>query len=383
MSANKFTDEFKRDAVAQVEDRGYPVREVAERLGVSTKSIYTWQKQFSRPAKVIQEVDAQADEIRRLKRDLARVTEERDILKKANRILRQGIPVRYAFIAENRLIFAVRAMCRMLLVHPSGFYAWLREPFSQRALEDQRQTKLIKTAWEESGEVYGYRKLHDDLCDLGEDISPNRAWRLARLAGIRAQIGYKKKPGSYGGSPAVVADNTLNREFDVDAPDQFWVTDITYIRTHEGFLYLAVVIDLFSRRVIGWSMQGRTYADLPLQALLMAVWRRKPKTKVQVHSDQGSQFTSYEWQAFLEQHNLTQSMSRRGNCWDNAVAESFFNLLKRERIRRRKYKTREEARQDVFDYIEFFYNPQRKHVRNGMLSPIAFEQQQKLKLQGV
>jgi putative transposase len=147
-------------------------------------------------------------------------------------------------------------------------------------------------------------------------------------------------------------------------------------------------------------MQGRTYANLPLQALLMAVWRRKPKTKVQVHSDQGSQFTSYEWQEFLEQHNLTQSMRRRGNCWEfklvrasglndpgdhskaqNAVAESFFNLLKR--IRRRKYKTREEARQDVFDYIEFFYNPQRKHVTNGMLSPIAFEQQQKRKPQGV
>lgn len=217
--------------------------------------------------------------------------------------------MRYAFIAENRLIFAVRAMCRMLLVHPSGFYAWLREPLSQRALEDQRQTVLLKQAWEDSGEVYGYRKLHDDLCDMGEDISPNRVWRLARLAGIRAQIGYKKKPGSYGGSPAVVADNTLNREFDVDAPDQFWVTDITYIRTHEGFLYLAVVIDLFSRRVIGWSMQGRTYADLPLQALLMAVWRRKPKTKVHVHSDQGSQFTGYEWQEFLEQHNLVPSMN--------------------------------------------------------------------------
>jgi putative transposase len=169
--------------------------------------------------------------------------------------------VRYAFIAENRLIFAVRAMCRMLLVHPSGFYAWLRDPLSQRALEDQRQTVLLKPAWDDSGEVYGYRKLHDDLCDMGEDISPNRAWRLARLAGIRAQIGYKKKPGSYGGSPAVVADNTLNREFDVDAPDQFWVTDITSIRTHEGFLYLAVVIDLFSRRVIGWSMQGRTYEN--------------------------------------------------------------------------------------------------------------------------
>ena len=134
--------------------------------------------------------------------------------------------MRYAFIAENRLIFAVRAMCRMLLVHPSGFYAWLREPFCQRALEDQRQTVLLKQAWDDSGEVYGYRKLHDDLCDLGEDISPNRALRLARLAGIRAQIGYKKKPGTYGGSPAVVADNTLNREFDVDAPDQFCLSAI-------------------------------------------------------------------------------------------------------------------------------------------------------------
>jgi putative transposase len=166
--------------------------------------------------------------------------------------------VRYAFIAGNRLVFAVRSMCRMLTVHPSGFYTWLRAPFCQRALEDQRQTLLLKKAWDDSGEVNGYRKLHDDLCDPGEDISPNRALRLARLAGIRARTGYKKKPGSYGGSPAVVAGNTLNREFDVDAPDQFRVTGITDIRTHEGFVSLAVVIDLFSRRVVGWSMQGWT-----------------------------------------------------------------------------------------------------------------------------
>ena len=286
--------------------------------------------------------------------------------------------MRYAFIAENRPLFAVRAMCRMLLVHPSGFYAWLRKPFSQRALEDRRQTDLLKTAWDDSGKVYGYRKLHDDLCDLGEDISPNRAWRLARLAGIRAQIGYKKKPGSYGGSPAVVADNTLNREFDVDAPDQFWVTDITYIRTYEGFLYLAVVIDLFSRRVIGWSMQGRTYTDLPLQALLMAVWRRKPRTKVHVHSDQGSQFTSYEWQEFLEQHNLVPSMSRRGNCWDNAVVESFFSTLKHElgldddaEILN---SPQQLIRQMAF-WIDGYYNRERRHSTIGYLSPIDYEQQ--------
>ncbi len=142
--------------------------------------------------------------------------------------------MRYAFIAENRLVFAVRAMCRMLSGHPSGFYAWLREPFCQRALEDQRQTKLLKKAWTESGEVYGYRKLHDDLCDLGEDIGPNRAWRLAPSGGHKGPDRLKRKPVSYGGSPAVVANNTLNRALDVDAPDQFWVTDITYIRTMRG-----------------------------------------------------------------------------------------------------------------------------------------------------
>jgi len=274
-------------------------------------------------------------------------------------------------------------MCRCLRLHPSGFYAWVKNPLSRRAQEDERQTKLLKEAWKESGNIYGYRKLHDDLCDLGETCCPNRVARLAKLAGIYAQIGYKRRPGKYGGKPSVVVDNTLDRQFDVDVPNSVWVTDITYIKTHEGFSYLAVVIDLFSRRVVGWSMQNRQPTDLVLQALLMAVWRRKPANKVLVHSDQGSQFTSIDWASFLKHHNLEHSMSRRGNCHDNAVAESFFNLLKRERIRRRTYKTREDARSDVFDYIEMFYNPRRKHARNGMLSPAAFERQQQRKLQGV
>jgi len=291
--------------------------------------------------------------------------------------------VRYAFIEEHRPVFSIRAMCRGLRVHPSGFYAWLKSPFCKRAKEDKRQTELLKEAWEDSGKVYGYRKLHDDLRDQGETCCPNRVARLARLAGIKAQIGYKRRPGKFGGKPSVVVDNTLNRQFDVAAPNQFWVTDITYIKTYEGFSYLAVVIDLYSRKVVGWSMQNRQPTDLVLQALLMAVWRRKPAGKVLIHSDQGSQFTSIEWAAFLKQHNLEHSMSRRGNCHDNAVAESFFNLLKRERIRRRTYKNREDARQDVFDYIEMFYNPKRKHARNGMLSPVDFEWQQKMNQQGV
>jgi len=286
-------------------------------------------------------------------------------------------------MAEHRPIFSVRAMCRCLRLHPSGFYAWVKNPLSHGAQEDERQTKLLKEAWKESGNIYGYRKLHDDLCDLGETCCPNRVARLARLAGIHAQIGYKRRPGKYGGKPSVVVDNTLDRQFDVEVPNKVWVTDITYIKTHEGFSYLAVVIDLFSRRIVGWAIQSRQPTDLVLQALLMAVWRRKPANKVLVHSDQGSQFTSIDWASFLKHHHLEHRMSRRGNCHDNAVAESLFNLLKRERIRRKTYKTREDARSDVFDYIEMFYNPKRKHVRNGILSPADFERQQQRKLQGV
>ena len=161
------------------------------------------------------------------------------------------------------------------------------------------------------------------------------------------------------------------------------MTDITYIRTLKGFAYLAIVIDLYSRRVVGWLMQSHQTMDVALQALLMAVWRRKPQGKVLIHSDQGSQFTSMDWASFLKHHNLEHSISRHGNCHDNAVAESFFNLLQRERIRRRTYKTRADTRQDVFDYIEMFYNPKRKHVRNGNLSPVGFKRQQDMNNKGV
>jgi putative transposase len=187
-------------------------------------------------------------------------------------------------------------MCRMLRVPFSGFYAWLKKPLSHRARDDAGQTGLIRQAWSDSGKVYGYRKLTDDLRDQGETCSENRVARLASPAGILAQVGYKRRPGRYGGKPAVVASNTLDLQFEVDAPDTVWVTDITYIKTHEGWLYLSVVIDLFSRRVVGWSAQPRMTTDLALPALLAAVWRRKPKAKVMIHSDQGSQFTSREWQ---------------------------------------------------------------------------------------
>lgn len=270
--------------------------------------------------------------------------------------------------------FAVRTLCSALRIERSGYYAWLKTPKSARTQRNERLIATLKQLWMESGCVYGYRKLHADLQELGIDCSPNKVARLCQQASIKAQIGYKRRSGK----PTVVADNHLDRQFDVDQPNQVWVTDITYIRTYEGWLYLAVVIDLYSRQVVGWSMNQCMAVELVLDALLMAVWRRKPVEQVLIHSDQGSQFTSGEWLSFLKAHNLKASMSRRGNCHDNAVAESFFQLLKRERIRRKIYKTRKDAREDIFNYIELFYNSIRKHGTNGLLSPQQYEDRYKL-----
>ena len=280
-------------------------------------------------------------------------------------------------------MFSVRAMCRVLSVHHSGFYAWLKTPVSKRTKDNIRLTAIIKQLWLESGCIYGYRKIHDDLLSIGEKCCLNHVAKLMQKEGIKAQIGYKRRKSYNSGSPAVVAPNKLKQKFKTTKPNDVWVTDITYIKTHEGWLYLAVVIDLYSRRVVGWSMQSRMEIKLVLDALLMAVWRRKDRALTIIHSDQGSQFTSYEWQSFLKANNLEASMSRRGNCYDNAVAESFFQLLKREKIRRKIYLTRQDARDDIFDYIELFYNSKRKHGNNDLLSPIDFEKQQKWKRQTV
>ena len=266
-------------------------------------------------------------------------------------------------------------MCRVLNVHFSGFYAWLHNPESPRAKVNRRLVGLIKQAWLESGGVYGYRNITLDLKDLGERCSKNQVYRLMRAEGIRAQRGYKRHKGDYGGEPAHVAPNHLNRDFEAQEPNERWVTDITYIRTHEGFLYLAAVLDLFSRQIVGWSMKPRMSTVLVMDALLMASWKRRPKQEVLIHSDQGSQYTSREWRDSLKDHRLKPSMSRRGNCHDNAVAESFFSLLKSERVKRKIYKDRETARRDIFDYIEMFYNPVRRHGNNGGLSPVDFEKQ--------
>ncbi|ELV1576481.1 IS3 family transposase (plasmid) [Enterobacter ludwigii] len=374
MSGKRYPEEFKTEAVKQVVDRGYSVASVATRLDITTHSLYAWIKKYGPDSSTHKEQsDAQA-EIRRLQKELKRVTDERDIFKKSRGVLRKAVRLRYAFIRDNSCCWPVRLLCRVLDVHPSGFYAWLQQPHSQRHQADLRLTGQIKQFWLESGCVYGYRKIHLDLRDSGQQCGVNRVWRLMKRVGIKAQVGYRS-PRARKGEASIVSPNRLQRQFNPDAPDERWVTDITYIRTHEGWLYLAVVVDLFSRKIIGWSMQSRMTKDIVLNALLMAVWRRNPEKQVLVHSDQGSQYTSHEWQSFLKSHGLEGSMSRRGNCHDNAVAESFFQLLKRERIKKKIYGTREEARSDIFDYIEMFYNSKRRHGSSEQMSPTEYENQ--------
>lgn len=228
-------------------------------------------------------------------------------------------------------------MCRVLHVTRSGFYQWVHKLMSDRDIEDQRLLGVIRESYVASGGVYGERRVLGDLRKAGESCSKHRVAKIMRSHKIKAIRGYKA-PRRIVGRPSIIAPNRLQRPFTVDAPDHAWVTDITYLRTWQGWLYLAVVIDLHSRKVIGWSMKPTLARELALDALLMALSRRQPSQPVIVHCDQGSQYGNDDWQRFCRSHGLQPSMSRRGNCWDNAVAESFFSSLRKERICKRVYK---------------------------------------------
>ena len=288
-----------------------------------------------------------------------------------NRRRSRDVRAKYAFIKAHRSEFDTAVMCRLLGVSRSGFYEWLRKPLSNRALEDQRLLSLIRASYTASHGVYGAPRIFLDLREAGESCSKHRVARIMRVNNIKALHGYRA-PRYARGHTSLLTPNTLQRGFTVQRPNKAWVTDITYVRTWEGWLYLAVVIDLYSRRIVGWSTKPTLARELVLDAILMAVRRRKPK-KALIHSDQGSQFGSDAWRRFCQEHNLEPSMSRRGNCWDNAVAESFFSSLKKERIKKRIYKNRDIAKAEIYDYIEMFYNRTRRHSHLSGVSPEAFE----------
>lgn len=282
--------------------------------------------------------------------------------------------MKYGFIARHRSVWPVRAMCRVMSVSASGYYDWAARCPSKRSQTNALLTARIRESFAASDRTYGSPRVWRDLQDWGEACSENRVARLMQAAQLRARSKRRRLPGDSGQRPEHgIAPNILDRQFEAAQPNQRWVADFTYVWTAEGWLYVAVVLDLYSRRAVGWSMSSGMTAQLVIDALMMALWRRGKPTQLMHHSDQGSQYTSEDFQRLLADQGITCSMSRRGECWDNAAMESFFSTLKIERVFRSRYKTRDEARADIFDYIERFYNPRRRHSTLNGLSPVEFE----------
>jgi transposase InsO family protein len=283
--------------------------------------------------------------------------------------------VKYAWIQEQQKSkeFNVDVMCAALDVSRSGYYAHKNALPTLRENEDERLTKLIIKSFYESDRNYGTERIQQDLRDWGENVSRRRIGRLMRKAELICKTVKKFKATTNSKHNESISPNLLNRNFKVDEPNQVWVGDITYIWTDMGWLYLATVIDLFSRKVVGWSMSNRMKTSLVNDAMQMAIWQRKPPKGLIWHTDRGSQYASKEHRALLKQHHIQQSMSHKDDCWDNAVAESFFHTLKTELIFHQRYKTREQAHASIFEYIEVFYNRKRRHSANNLMSPANFE----------
>lgn len=280
--------------------------------------------------------------------------------------------MRFAFIARHRHIWPVSWMCEVLHVSRSGFHAWLTRPASKRARHDAMLVTSIDKSFRDSDRTYGARRIWRDVLEDGLACGLHRVERLMRLNALRARPRRRGAPRD-DGERSQIAANILDRDFRATRPNQKWLADFTYIWTAEGWLYVAGVLDLFSRRIVGWSMKAERDASLVMDALMMAVWRRGKADALLHHSDQGSQYTSEQFQRLLADNGITCSMSRAGNVWDNSAMESFFSSLKTERTARKVYRTRNDAKADVFDYIERFYNPCRRHSKLGYLSPMAFE----------
>lgn len=265
-------------------------------------------------------------------------------------------------------------MCQILEVSRSGFYAWCKRPKSKRQLENERLTQAIIRVFKQSNEIYGALKVTNQLRQEGISCSKNRVARLMRQNNLRSKIKRKFKATTNSRHNYPVADNLLKQDFNVQRPNQVWVGDITYISTKEGWLYLAAILDLYSRRIVGWAMDSTMSKQLVIDALNQAVGRRRPPKGIMFHSDRGSQYASHDFQKLLTKYHFVPSMSGKGNCYDNACMESFFHLLKTEKVYFENYKTRAQARQSIFQYIEIFYNRIRLHSKLGYLSPCDFEQ---------
>ena len=285
----------------------------------------------------------------------------------------------FSFIAKHRGIWPVALICGALGVSRSGFYEWLRRPPCARARSDDVLAREVRKSFLNSDRTYGARRVWHDVMATGLSCGLHAIERLMQESALKARPRRRRLPADTGVRPATeLAANILDRQFHALAPNTKWVADFTYIWTAEGWLFVAAVLDLFSRRIVGWSMRTVMTAELVTDALVMAIWRRGRPEELLHHSDRGSQYTSEQCQRLMREYGVVCSLSRSGNVWDNAAMESFFSTLKTERTAGKKYRTRDQARADVFDYIERFYNLRRRHSTLGYISPVAYEDKMRL-----
>ncbi|EBD9555339.1 IS3 family transposase [Salmonella enterica] len=363
------TPEFRQEALKLAERIG--VAAAARELSLYESQLCNWRSKQQNQRSSSEREQEMSAEIARLKRQLAERDEELAILQKGRDILREAPEMKYVFIEKHQAEFSIKAMCRVLQVARSGWYIWHQRRQQFRLVCDN----VVREAFSNAKRRYGAPRLTDELRAQGVVYNIKTVAASLRRQGLRAKASRRFSPVSYREHGLPVSENLLKQDFYASGPNQKWVGDITSLRTGEGWLYLAVVIDLWSRSVIGWSMSSRMTAQLACDALQMALWRRKRPENVIVHTDSGSQYCSTDYQSVLKRHNLRGSMSAKGCCYDNACAESFFHTLKVECIHGEDFASREIMRTAVFNYIECDYNRWRRHSACGGLSPEQFENQ--------
>ncbi|TCV31196.1 IS3 family transposase [Vibrio crassostreae] len=368
--------EFKAETLKLAEKLG--VAAAARQLSLHESQIYGWRKATKKNSNISQREQELAVEVAKLKKAVGRASRRARNRKKGRHLLREKSKVNcYEFMLEHLLSFSISRMAKVFRVSRSGFYYWVenRHEAIQRETERQKLDIKVKEAFDVSKERDGSRRIQKELAESGDNHNVKTIAASMKRQDLVAKAARKFKCTTDSKHKMPVAPNLLAQDFNATAPNQKWAGDITYVATSEGWLYLAVIIDLYSRQVIGWSMNTRMTASLVCDALSMALFRRGFPEQVITHSDRGSQYCSKGYRDLISNYNLRQSMSRKGNCWDNACVESFFHSMKVEAIQYEPIMTREQMRQTIFEYIEVDYNRTRRRSALGYLSPMNFEKQ--------
>ncbi|MCT6818340.1 MAG: IS3 family transposase [Lysinibacillus fusiformis] len=373
-----YDKEFKLEAVQLVES-GKRVAEVARELDLAEQTLHNWVRKFGKDGEAafvgsgnLKPEDKANKELQKRIRDLE---EENAILKKANEHLCKRPEVIYDFIQQHRHEYRVAKMCEVLGVSRSGYYEWLNRPKSKQKERKEKLTSQIKRVYLDSRRNYGSPKITKQLNSEGVHVSQKTVSRIMKNEGIRSKTVKKYKATTNSKHNLPIYSNLLDQQFKVDRPGKVWVADITYIWTSEGWLYLATIMELFSRRIIGWAMDARMTKELVILALKRAIRAQSPTSGLIHHSDRGSQYASKEYQQVLRTNGIITSMSRKGNCYDNACIESFHSVIKRELVFHEKYKTRDQGKKSIIEYIVSFYNYKRIHSYTNYMSPVAYEKQ--------